>query len=95
MDRNLPDIMKLLLESSFKKRQEIILSELNVGETPVHLACRLGYLTIVHTLLDEGFPVDSCTSEGTPLHALIQAKQAGIRKRMFIFMNIFIFFRNH
>ena len=78
MDRNLPEIKKLLIASSFEERQQIILSELNEGETPVHLACRLGYITIVHTLLDEGFPVDSCTSEGTPLHALIHAKQAGM-----------------
>ena len=75
-----------MLAATSSERQQLITSHVNRdGETPVHMACRLGYLNIVHTLLDENFPADQCISDGTPLHALIQAKQAGqIHKLMFV-----------
>ena len=49
----------------------------NHQESPLHLACRLGYGSIVICLLDHGCPADIVTDAGSPLHSLVKAVKCG------------------
>ena len=67
-----------LLEKLFIDRNNV----LNIGDTPLHIACRFGYLKIAHYLLDKiCVNVDITDKNGfTPLHKACMYNQFNIAK---------------
>ena len=71
IDRNITEITRLCKEYPEK------VNDLNSsGETALHLACKLGYVPLVHELLNQNCNPGIVTSIGTPLHCVIQAVKA-------------------
>ena len=49
----------------------------NNQESPVHLACRLGYMDVSRCLIDNGCQADLVTQIGSPVHSLVKAVKCG------------------
>lgn len=49
----------------------------NHQESPLHLACRLGYGNIAICLLNHGCDAAAVTDTGSPLHCLVKAVKCG------------------
>ena len=50
------------------------------GDTPLHLACRLGYVDVVETLLSLGCNPRVSTASGTPVHSSIAGVKHGVKE---------------
>ncbi len=71
IDRNAADVVAIL------KARPASATEVKSGsETALHLACKLGYLEIVESLLENNCPCVT-TSIGSPMHCVLQAAKSG------------------
>ena len=72
VDRNENEIRRIASSN------ENACTEINsTGESPLHLACKLGYLHVVKTLIEVGCRPDICTNIGTAAHCCVKATQTG------------------
>ena len=60
-------------------KEQNLTEETKLGETALHLACRLGHLEIIDGLLRNQFPM-TYTKVGSPIHCLVQAFSANYVK---------------
>ncbi len=67
IDRSPSDVLQIL-----KARPESMTEVRSGSETPLHLACKLGYLDIMEVLLENGCPCVT-TSIGSPIHCVLLA----------------------
>ena len=72
VDKNEEDIRQILRENPAAGTEENA-----SGETPLHQACRLGYIHIVHVLLECGCLAGVVTNLGTAFNCVIKAAQTG------------------